>query len=107
MARNIQFQVLRGVKANVPPDLSFGEMYFATDVNALLFGTPGIGVGYIQVGDTSQVNERLEQIALIMEGARRALVELVCTGKNGSARPEDFSPATIAKEFEETDSALS
>lgn len=55
MARNIQLQLLRGLKANMPP-LGLGELYLATDEvqlyvgtstgNKLIFGnTQGIGSG--------------------------------------------------------------
>jgi hypothetical protein len=96
MARNIQFQVLRGTQSNIPSDLAFGEMYFAIDTNNLFFGTPGMGLGYIQIGDTTQVNETLKKILLCMEATRRALVALACEG--GKNKPTDFEPTVIDDE---------
>jgi hypothetical protein len=95
MARNVSLQVLRGIQANIPT-LALGEMYFATDTNNLFFGTPGVGIGYIQIGDTTQVNETLKKILLCMESTRRALVALACEG--GRNNPQDFDPRTIAME---------
>ena len=96
MARNVQFLVLRGVQANIPTDLALGELYFSTDTNNLFFGTPGVGRGYIQIGDTTQVNETLSKILLVMESMRRALVALACEG--GQSNPKDFDTAIIAAE---------
>jgi hypothetical protein len=107
MARNVQFQVLRGVQANLQEalPLALGEMYFATDTGNLFFGTPGVGIGYIQIGDTTQVNETLQQIAVLLEAIRRTLVVLACDG--GHANPKDFEPAAIAQETQRTDALLS
>jgi hypothetical protein len=96
MARNVQIQVLRGVQANIPSDLALGEMYFSTDTQNLFFGTPGYGIGYIQIGDTTKVNETLKQMLLVMESVRRALVALACEG--GKSKPADFDISTIANE---------
>jgi hypothetical protein len=95
MARNVQLQILRGMQANIPV-LALGEMYFATDTNNLFFGTPGVGLGYIQLGDTTQVNETLKKILLCMESTRRALVALACEG--GRNKPTDFDPNIIDDE---------
>lgn len=97
MARNVQLQVLRGVQANIPV-LALGEMYFATDTGNLFFGTPGTGIGYIQIGDTTQVNETLQQIAILLEAIRRVLVVLAVDGGHG-AKPEDFEPERVAAEL--------
>jgi hypothetical protein len=108
MPRNTQFQVFRGTQAKLntqTPPLQMGEMYFATDTGNLFFGTPGFGLGYIQIGDTSQVNERLDQLILIMEATRRALVALACEAGNNN--PQDFDCAAIAQELNEADSVLS
>ena len=118
MSRNVQFQILRGTRAQlssivagVDPDtgnainpLQFGELYFATDTLNIFMGTPGLGIGYIQIGDTTQVNERLEQLILIMESVRRALVALACEG--GKSQPVDFDLVNIAAELSGTDSLL-
>jgi hypothetical protein len=40
MARNVGFQILRGVKANAPV-LEAGESYLATDTNEIVIGTTG------------------------------------------------------------------
>lgn len=103
MARNVTIQVLRGVQANIPV-LSMGEMFFATDTGNLFFGTPGFGLGYVQIGDTTKVNERLEQLILIMEAMRRALVAIACEGQRNN--PQDFDVAAIAQELSGTDSLL-
>lgn len=103
MARNVTIQVLRGVQANIPV-LSMGEMFFATDTGNLFFGTPGFGLGYVQIGDTTKVNERLEQLILIMEAMRRALVAIACEGQRNN--PQDFDVAMIAQELSGTDSIL-
>jgi hypothetical protein len=50
MARNVQFQIVRGVAANIPT-LAVGEFYFATDTGQVYIGSalgnicvgPGIG----------------------------------------------------------------
>lgn len=83
--------------------LSLGEMYFCTDTNNLIFGTPGSGVGYIILGDTSQVNERLDQLIVLMEAVRRALVALALNNKAGAE--QDFDPATISTELAVTSTA--
>ena len=103
MARNVQLQVLRGTQANIPT-LALGEMYFATDTANLFFGTPGVGIGYIQIGDTRQVNEKLDQLIMVAEATRRAIVALACEG--GRNNPTDFDVTTIAKENSNTDEVL-
>jgi len=99
MSRYLAFQPLRGVQSNLQSamPLALGEMYFCTDTNNLVFGTPGSGLGYIILGDTSQVNDRLDQLIVLMEATRRAMVALVC--KEGIATEQDFDPATISKEL--------
>lgn len=111
MARNVQFQTLRGtypqlltLQGGKDPNtglsaspLAFGEMYFGTDTGNLYFGTPGVGVGYITIGDTTQVNERLDQLIVLMESVRRALVYLACV--DGKAGEQDFDPTLIAQEL--------
>jgi hypothetical protein len=111
MSRNVQLQILRGpfaaltslvggidydTGATVSP-LALGEMFFATDTNAFYLGTPGIGIGYIQVGDTTQMAEQLAQLIVIMESMRRATVTIAC--QDGKAREIDFDPATISEEL--------
>src|SRR5438445_1933917 len=105
MARNVKFQILRGTQANLPSDLALGEMYFASDSNLLFFGTPGIGKGYIQIADEADVKEKLDQLILIMESMRRAMVALACQG--GTALPQDFDVDTIAREINSTDGIFS
>jgi hypothetical protein len=99
MGRNVQLQILRGVQANIGSamPLALGEMYFATDTANLFFGTPGVGIGYIQLGDTTLVNERLEQLIVLMECVRRALVALACS--EGRAKEIDFDPGTISADL--------
>jgi hypothetical protein len=101
MARNVTLQILRGTQANIASamPLALGEMYFGTDTGNLFFGTPGVGIGYIQLGDTTQVNEKLEQLIVLMECVRRAMVVLACEGTAGRAKEIDFDPATISEEL--------
>ena len=103
MARNVTFQPLRGTQANLQQamPLALGEMYFAYDVGLLFFGTPGVGIGYIQLGDTSQVNETLLQILNEMRCMRLALTQLACEG--GRAKPTDFDPQFVASDSEVAD----
>lgn len=102
MARNIQFQVFQGpqgdlslLQASTKP-LQLGEMFFTTDTNNLYFGVPGVGIGYIQIGDTSQVNERLDQLIVIMEAVRRALIAIAT---NATAVEMDFDTGVISTEL--------
>lgn len=99
MARNILLQPLRGAQINLSQamPLALGEMYFCTDTNLLIFGTPGIGQGYITLGDVTQVNEKLDQLIVIMEGVRRVLVAIALNDKAGAEI--DFDPATISNEL--------
>jgi hypothetical protein len=120
MSRNVVFQPLRGTTAQLATlqsgfdpttgaaalPLQMGEMFFATDTQALYFGTPGFGNGYIQIGDTTNVNERLDNLIVLMESVRRALVALVCDNGRG-AKPDDFSPELIARELNTRDDVLS
>lgn len=99
MPRHVELQVLRGIQANVASaNLGFGEMYFATDTFNLFFGTPGIGLGYIQIGNTIGVNETLLQILNELRSMRLALTKLACDG--GQAVPADFDPQAIASDGE-------
>lgn len=96
MARNLTLQVLRGIQGNIPSDLAMGEMYFATDTGNFFLGTPGYGLGYAQIGDTTEVNETLKKLLLVMESMRRAIVALACDG--GKNKPVDFDITTISSE---------
>ena len=104
MARNVTIQVLRGIQSNIPPDLALGEMYFATDTGNLFFGTPGVGTGRIQLGDTTAVNETLLKLLAEIKALRLATVQLACEG--GKARPSDFDPQNLASDSEFTVDAL-
>lgn len=102
MARNVAFQVLRGTYSSLLTNqttspLAWGEMYFGTDTGNLYFGTPGTGLGFITIGDTSAVNDRLDQLIVIMEAVRRALVVLAC--KEGHGSEQDFDLAVISEEL--------
>src|SRR5882762_493743 len=90
--RNFTFQVLRGTQAQLQDamPLSWGEMYFAEDTGNLFFGTPGVGLGYVQIGDTFQVNETLLQVLAELKAMRKALVAIATDG--GRANPQDFEP---------------
>ena len=103
MARNVAFQVLRGVQANLQSalPLALGEMYFATDTGNLFFGTPSVGLGYIQIGDTTHVNETLLHILNELRAMRMALTQLACEG--GRANPNDFNPQYLEADPEVAD----
>ena|ERR1700692_1470575 len=92
----------QGLQAALPI-LALGQMYFATDTGNLFFGTPGVGIGYIQIGDTRQVNETLLQILMEMRAMRLALTKLACDG--GGAKPSDFDPQVLASDSEIADQA--
>jgi hypothetical protein len=102
MARNFTFQPLRGTQANLQAamPLSLGEMYFCSDTGNLFFGTPEVGVGYIQIGDTTAVNDTLLKILKEIRSMRVALTQLACDG--GKAKPQDFDPQILASDPEVT-----
>ena len=114
MSRNLQLQHLRGTQAQlltlqsgIDPDtgaqvlpLQMGELYFATDTQNVFMGIPGTGSGYIQIGDQTQVNERLDQLICIMEGIRRVLVDIAIREKSGNEN--DYNPALISTELAQT-----
>jgi len=103
MARNVTLQPLRGIQANLwsAMPLALGEMYFAIDTGNLFFGTPDVGLGYIQLGDTRAVNETLLQILSELRSMRLALTKLACEG--GQASPADFDPRYIQTDAEVAD----
>lgn len=80
-----------GTQANLQAvlPLGLGEIYVATDTGNLFIGTPGVGVGYLQVGDTSQMLEALQQLILEVRAVRLALISL-----DSAALPQDFDPQT-------------
>lgn len=94
-----------GTQANLPSvlPLNLGEIYVASDTGNLFIGTPGVGIGYLQVGDTRAVNETLLQILMEMRAMRLAITSLACQG--GQASPQDFSPQALATDSEVADSA--
>jgi hypothetical protein len=101
--RSIQLQVLTGTQAQFGAlqsssmPLQLGEMFFEYDTGELFFGTPGIGVGYIQVANETQMVEVLKQMQVTLESMRRALVALACQG--GQAMEQDFDPNLISEEL--------
>jgi hypothetical protein len=74
-----------GLQAALP--LSLGELYVATDTGNLFIGTPGFGPGYIQVGDTTQMNETLLRIEELLKSLKLAVIST-----DNTLRPEDFEP---------------
>lgn len=110
MSRNLQLQVLRGtfsqlltLQSGTDPDtgasvlpLQQGEMFFATDKEALFFGMPGFGSGYIQIGNLSAMNEQLNQLIVLMEANRRLLLAIAC---GEGARDTDFDLNIISSEL--------
>lgn len=93
--------VTNGPAASLPSTLDFGQMYYATDTNQLYFGTPGIGLGHILIGDTTGMNETLLQVLSELRSMRLALTHLACEG--GGARPSDFSPTNLQTDPEIAD----
>lgn len=97
MGRNVQLQILRGAEGSLPSiSLAQGEFYFANDTGNLFIGIPGFGLGYIQIGDMSQISDQLTQQGLTLEAIRRALVAIACEG--GRNKPIDFDPVAIGTE---------
>jgi hypothetical protein len=94
--------VSNGTQANLQKvlPLAFGQMYFAQDTGNLYFGTPGSGLGYIQIGDTTAMNDTLIKVLNELRAMRAALVQLACDGNK--ARPQDFDPQTLANDAEAT-----
>jgi hypothetical protein len=72
-----------GTQADLPSalPLGLGEIYVATDTGNLFIGTPGVGSGYITVGDMSKVNELLQQILNQLKAMTLALVSLDSTNQ--------------------------
>lgn len=109
MSRLIQFQILRGTKAQlitlqtgIDPDtglavnpLQFGELYLAEDESNLYIGTPGLGKGFIQIGDTTAMNETLQLILMEMRAMRMALIKIAC--EDGTAEANDFNPKLLTE----------
>jgi hypothetical protein len=87
------FAITYGPIASVPSPLALGAIYFATDSGALLFGNPGYGPGYLQIGGTAGVNELLLQILMELKSIRLASVTLAAEGKRCTV--EDFDPDDI------------
>ena len=97
--------IATGTQANLPAilPLGLGEIYVATDTGNLFIGTPGIGVGYLQVGDTRAMNETLLQMLMEMRAMRVAITKIACEG--GGAVPQDFDPQWLASDAEVADRA--
>jgi hypothetical protein len=95
IGRQITLEILRGLLSELPPDLAWGEFFFAEDTFQLFVGTPGFGLGYIQIGDTTNVNETLLQILAELKAMRLALVALAT--ESGRNKDSDFDPV-----FDET-----
>jgi hypothetical protein len=96
----------RGTQASLQSvlPLMLGEFYFATDTGNLFFGTPGIGLGYIQIGDTTGMNETLIKLQMELRAIRLALVHIACEG--GRATPPDFDPQNLSSDAEVAVDAL-
>lgn len=102
MARKLTWQVLRGSQANLQSamPLATGEIYFAEDTGNLYLGLPGVGVGYVQIGDLKQLNETLQQLLNEIRAMRLAMVELTC--QSVGANPQDFDPEKLAQDGQTT-----
>ena|SRR5271170_5225241 len=74
MARNVGWQVLRGILANIPT-LLLGEFYLATDTHAVYIGT---GAGNVQIGGGAGSGNFLQTIVNFgsLEGETIARVTL-------------------------------
>jgi hypothetical protein len=94
-----------GTEANLSAALPLGtgEIYVATDTGNLFIGTPGVGIGYLQVGDTRAMNETLIQILMEMRAMRLAMTKMACEG--GQAVPQDFDPQALGSDAELADRA--
>jgi len=92
IGRQLTLKILRGLEAQLPKalPLSWGEFYFGEDTGNLFIGTPGVGLGYIVVGDTREVNQTLLLIYAELQAMRKALVQLATDGAR--ADPRDFEP---------------
>jgi hypothetical protein len=89
--------VITDIFSNLPlyMPLALGTMFFSSDTNQLLFGTPGIGRGYIQIGDTTNVNELLAALLKEVKAMKLAVVALACEGfKN---KPDDFDTEKLSE----------
>jgi hypothetical protein len=98
LGRLVEFKPLRGTQADLQKALPlfWGEFYFAADTGNLFMGTPGSGVGYVQIGDTAHVNETLLAILAELKAMRKAMVALVTDG--GRSAPQDFEPSPDPEE---------
>lgn len=84
------------LQAHLP--LGTGEIYVAKDTGNLFIGTPGVGVGYLQVGDMSQVNDLLLRLIAETKAVRLALTKIAC--EDGKATPQDFDPQMLMSDPE-------
>ena len=65
-------QILQGPYGLIPT-LTLGQMYFATDTNTLYFGTPGLGSGYILIGDVTDLQSQVEELQMKVRAQALAL----------------------------------
>jgi hypothetical protein len=78
--------------------LALGAMFFATDTHNFYLGTPGFGIGYVQIGDTTGVNQLLQAILNELRSLRLSNIALACQGN--LHKPEDFNPEELASDPE-------
>jgi hypothetical protein len=78
MGRNNTLQVLRGSEANLQSamPLALGEMYFSTDTSKLFFGTPGTGLGYVQIGNVLGLDDEIACLRIRVQALELALADL-------------------------------
>jgi|ERR1017187_3799453 hypothetical protein len=86
--------VQAGLQSVLP--LGLGEIYVATDTGNLFIGTPGVGAGYLQVSDMSQMNDTFQQILAELKAVRLAIVAL-----DSTLLPQDFE--VFGKQIENGD----
>jgi len=93
LGRLLEFQPLRGTQADLQKALPLGwaEFYFAADTGNLFMGTPGVGLGYVQIGDLLRMNETMLLVLAELRAIRKAMVALATDG--GRAVPQDFEPS--------------
>jgi hypothetical protein len=83
-----------GLQSVLP--LGLGEIYVATDTGNLFIGTPGVGAGYLQVSDMSQMNDTFQQVLAELKAVRLAIVAL-----DSTLLPQDFE--VFGKQIENGD----
>jgi len=61
--------------------LALGEMYFCTDSGFLFLGTPGYGLGYVQIGDMTAMRKENEALWAEIRAIKVALLNIGVNGE--------------------------